>query len=118
MSFQQSDPILACNIAAIPPEIRPKHQANIERMLASVQEVQELPTGYILRFVNETDILQTVMAFLCYERLCCPFFHFKLEIEPYQGPVWLYITGATDVKDLLQSEGFVLPTNLSPAKSE
>ncbi len=100
MSFQPSDPVLACNMAAISKELRPVHQANTERVFASVQEVRELSTGYALRLANETDLLQTVVAFLSYERLCCPFFHFKLEIEPNQGPVWLHITGVMDVKDL------------------
>ena len=118
MSFQSSDPVLACNVTAIPKELRPAHQTNIKRILASVQEVQELKTGYALRLANETDLLQTVMMFLCYERLCCPFFHFTLEIEPDQGPVWLSITGAIDVKDFLRSAGFVPLTTLSSSKSE
>jgi hypothetical protein len=114
--FQPSDPVLACNMAAIPEEVRPAHQANIERIRASVQEVQALETGYALRLADETDLLQTVGAFFHYERLCCPFFHFKLEMEPDQGPVWLHITGVTDVKEFLRSEGFAPPVPLSPQR--
>ena len=106
MTSQQSDPVLACNLQAIPLELRPAHQANAERIFASVQEVRELPTGYALRLPNETDLLQTVVAFLSYERLCCPFFHFGLEIEPEQGPVWLRLSGSADVKLFLQSQGW------------
>jgi hypothetical protein len=106
MSSQPSEPVLACNIAAIPASQRAVHQANIERIVASVQERRELPTGYAWRLPDTTDIIQTVAAFLSYERLCCPFFHFTLEIEPEQGPIWLQITGASDVKTFLQSEGF------------
>ena len=114
MSFQPSDPVLACNSAAIPKEVRPLHQANTKRLFTSVQEVRELETGYALRLADEADLLPTVVTFLRYERLCCPFFHFKLEIEPDQGPVWLHITGVTDVKAFLRSEGFTPPTPLSP----
>jgi hypothetical protein len=96
-------------MAAIPKEVRPIHQANIERIAASVQEVRELETGYAFRLTDESDLLQTVVAFLRYERLCCPFFHFQLELEPNQGPVWLHIIGAVDVKAFIQSEGFVPP---------
>mgnify|MGYP001374706615 CR=1 FL=1 len=117
MSSQPSDPVLACTIAAIPSEFRPVHQANTERLFASVQEVRELSTGYAWRLPNETDLLQTVVAFLSYERLCCPFFHFTLEVEPDQGPVWLHITGAIDVKAFLQMEGWVPPANGSPSES-
>jgi len=106
MTSEQSEPMLACNIHAIPPELRPIHQANTERIVTSAQEVQELPTGYALRLPNETDILQTVVAFISYERLCCPFLHFALDIEPEQGPVWLRLTAHTDVKSFLRSEVF------------
>ena len=101
--FQQSDPIFACNLQAIPQERRTAHQANIERVFAGVQEVRELPTGYALRLPNETEMLQTVVAFISYERLCCPFFHFELDIEPEQGPVWLRLSGKMDVKPFLES---------------
>ena len=108
MNSEPTDPILACNVHAIPGELRPIHQANTERIFASAQEVQELPTGYMWRLPNETDLLQTVVAFISYERLCCPFFRFALKIEPEQGPLWLSLTGDVDVKDFLQSEGFGL----------
>ena len=108
MISQQPDPIFACNVQAIPQEFRPTHQANTEHILASTQEVRELSTGYALRLPNETDMLHTIVAFMSYERLCCPFFRFELEVEPEQGPIWLRLTGNTDVKAFLQSEGFAL----------
>ncbi len=109
MTSEQPNPVLACNIQAIPQELRPLHQANTERLFAAVQEVKELPTGYTIRLPNEADLLQSIMAFISYERLCCPFFHFKLDIAPEQGPVWLSLTGTTDIKAFLHSEGFTLP---------
>lgn len=109
MTGEHDTPVLACTIDAIPKEQRPLHQANAERLFASAQEIRELATGYVWRLLNETDLLQTVAAFIRYERLCCPFFHFKLEVEPNQGPIWFSITGAVDVKEFLQSEGLVQP---------
>jgi hypothetical protein len=109
MTSEQTNPVFACDIQAIPQELRPLHQANTERILSAAQEVRELPTGYALRLPYETDLLQTIVAFISYERLCCPFFRFGLEIAPEQGPIWLSLTGATDVKLFLQSEGFTLP---------
>jgi hypothetical protein len=100
--FQQSEPVLACNLQAISQEQRSAHQANIERVFAGVQEVRELPTGYALRLSDETEMLQTVVAFISYERLCCPFFHFELDIAPEQGPIWLRLSGTTDVKPFLK----------------
>lgn len=118
MSFQPSEPVLACNMAAVPEEMRSVHQANIERIAASIQEVRELPTGYALRLANEADLLSTVMAFLSYERLCCPFFRFTLEMEPDQGPIWLHVTGDVNVKAFLQSEGFFSSNTRFSSESE
>lgn len=118
MSLQPSEPVLVCNSTAIPKEIRPLHQANTKRIFTSVQEVRELETGYALRLADEIDLLQAVMEFFHYERLCCPFFHFKLEMEPDQGPVWLHITGVIDVKEFLQSEGFSPPVTIPPSEGQ
>src|SRR5258708_5914078 len=101
MTRENDPPVLACILDAIPESQRPFHQANAERILASIQEVRELATGYAWRLPNETDLLQTVVAFISYERLCCPFFHFKLEMEPNQGPIWFSLTGVVDVKEFL-----------------
>jgi hypothetical protein len=109
MTKEQSDPVLACNIQAIPQGLRPLHQANTKRIFTAVLEVQELSTGYALRLPNETDLLQSIMNFISYERLCCPFFRFKLEVEPEQGPIWFSLTGASDIKAFLQGEGFTPP---------
>lgn len=108
MSFQPTEPVLACNISAIPQEFRQPYQATVEQIFASTQEVRELATGYAWRLPNETEIVQSLVTFLSYERLCCPFFHFTLEIEPDQGPIWLKITGASDVREFIQSEGWVV----------
>ncbi|HEY0754956.1 MAG TPA: hypothetical protein VGD98_13440 [Ktedonobacteraceae bacterium] len=119
MTQKQPEPVFACNPYAIPQAYRAVHQVNTRQIFTSAQEMQELPTGYAWRLPNETDILQTVVAFLSYERLCCPFLRFRLEIEPEQGPVWLQITGVTDVKEFLQSQGVVPPatTTLAPVES-
>lgn len=115
MTSQQSDPVLACNVHAIPKALRPVHQANTEHIMASTLEVRELATGYAFRLPNETELLQTIATFLSYERLCCPFFHFNLEIQPEQGPIWLTITGPVDVKAFLQAEGLTPPGYSTPA---
>ncbi|HEU5228969.1 MAG TPA: hypothetical protein VFU49_14220 [Ktedonobacteraceae bacterium] len=102
MTSQQPTPMLAYNLQAIPQDFRPLHQASLQRVFASLQEVQELATGYALRLPNDPEVLQVAMTFISYERLCCPFFRFELAIEPDLGPIWLRLTGDTDVKPFLQ----------------
>jgi hypothetical protein len=65
---------------------------------------------------DETHIFQTVASFIRYERLCCPFFHFSLEVEPDQGAIWFSITGAVDMKAFLQSEGIVSPGDVPTSR--
>ncbi|MBA2392489.1 MAG: hypothetical protein H0V70_07050 [Ktedonobacteraceae bacterium] len=46
-------------------------------------------------YMNETYIAN--------ERLCCPFLHFTVEIEPHGGPFWLRLTGGEGVKEYIWS---------------
>lgn len=36
------------------------------------------------------------------ERLCCPFFDFKLYVASDAGPVWITLAGGSDVKGHLE----------------
>jgi hypothetical protein len=39
-----------------------------------------------------------------YERRCCPFFVFELELGPDEGPLWLRVTGGPGIKEFIWSE--------------
>lgn len=114
MTGEHDTPALACIIGAIPTEQRPLHRANIEQIIASAREARDLATGYAWSLPNDMDLLQTLVAFISYERLCCPFFRFTIDVEPDQGPIWFSITGPTGVKEFLQSAGLV-PSHADPA---
>lgn len=109
MTTSKHEPVLACNLGAIPKEQRAAHEATARRIFTATQQVREHSTGYALRLPNETAMLQDIVTYISNERLCCPFFHFTLEIEPEQGPVWLSLTATVDVKEFLVSEGFPSP---------
>ena len=98
---------LACDITAIEDEDRPSHRQAAEDLFASVSKIRELPDGYGFRLPPQTSIIQQAGAFISHERLCCPFFHFALEVEPNRGSVWLDMTGREGVKQYL--EDTVLP---------
>jgi hypothetical protein len=117
MIRENDTPVLACMIDAILKEQRPLHRASAERLIASTQAIRALPMGYAWRLPNEADLLQTIATFISYERLCCPFLHFNLAVEPNQGPLWFSITANVDVKTFLESEGFV-PERLINAAAE
>ena len=72
------------------------------QLFALAQEVQELPNGFAIRFENEPGRFMVIANFIENERLCCPFFHFGLDVEPNSGPLWLRLTGGMGVKEILQ----------------
>ena len=98
----QSEVIIACNPNAILPQQRERWLEVGTQMYAAVQEILELPDGYAFRLPSTAEMLLLVAEDLNYERLCCPFIRFTLDIEPNEGPFWLHFTGGTGVKEFLR----------------
>ena len=69
-----------------------------------MEETEELPHGYALRFATEEDRLPSLAEFIAGERRCCPFLSFALEVEAGGGPTWLRLTGPEGVKEFLREE--------------
>ncbi|MBL8090175.1 MAG: hypothetical protein JNJ43_07600 [Anaerolineales bacterium] len=99
-------PSLACDLTAIPADVREEHILTAPQLFSTAQEVQELPNGYAIRFLNESGKFMSIAKFIDNEKLCCPFFNFGLEIEPNNGPIWLKLTGGEGVKEILQTTLF------------
>jgi hypothetical protein len=74
----------------------------IPQLYKAVQEIQELPNGYAYRLPSTPEMLMIVAEYLNIERLCCPFVHYTLEVEPNRGPFWLRMTGGEGVKEFLR----------------
>ena len=98
----QSEVIIACNPNAITAEQRERWLEVGTQLYAAVLEVQELPDGYTFRLPSDPEMLLLVAEDLNFERLCCPFIHFTLDIEPNGGPFWLRFTGGEGVKEFLR----------------
>ena len=99
-------PSLSCDLSAIPTDVREEHILTAPQLFAAAQEVQELPNGFAIRFLNEPGRFMSIAKFIENERLCCPFFNFGLEIESNSGPLWLRLTGGEGVKEILQTTLF------------
>jgi hypothetical protein len=98
----QSAVIIACDPNAIPAEQRERWLEVATQMYAAVQEVQELLDGYAFRLPSDPDMLPIVAEDLNYDRLCCPFIRYTLDIEPNGGSYWLRFTGGEGVKEFLR----------------
>ena len=100
------DQTLACDLTAIPSDVREEHVITVPQLFALALEVQELWNGFAIRFLNEAGRFMAIAKFIENERLCCPFFNFGLEVEPNSGPLWLRLTGGEGVKEILQTTLF------------
>jgi hypothetical protein len=96
-------PVIACDPSALTTEEQKRWTEEIGRQLyGAIQEIQELPDGYVFRLPNDSKILLLVAEDLNMERLCCPFVRYTLELEPNRGPFWLRFTGGEGVKAFLR----------------
>ncbi|MGA7873661.1 MAG: hypothetical protein WCA22_22470 [Candidatus Binatus sp.] len=68
---------------------------------ASAIGKRELPHGIAVQIATERMALAQLAEWVSFERKCCPFFEFRIEVAPKSGPVWLSLTGRAGVKDFL-----------------
>lgn len=95
-------PPIACDLSTIEDDEREQHQQTAEAVFDAIGGVRELPDGYAFRLPPDTQLITQAGAFMSRERLCCPFFHFSLEVTPDHGPVWLKLTGRDGVKEFVE----------------
>jgi hypothetical protein len=92
---QNDDCDIACNFGAIAADERLPHANIAEEIFQAVQEIKELDEGYGFRLPLENSMLFKLSEWISKERLCCPFFSFRLEIGQ---ELWLSILGSDEVK--------------------
>ena len=104
--------VIACNPNAIPADQRDQWIATGLKVFASALEVQDMPDGFGIRLPADSAMLLKVAQYISNERLCCPFVHFTVEVEPNGGSLWLRLTGGEGVKEYMGSilrENSLLP---------
>ncbi|MBI3652919.1 MAG: hypothetical protein HY231_17985 [Acidobacteria bacterium] len=103
-SRQKESAPVACTINALTAKQRQRHAELRKQMHQAIKEVKELPDGYALRFAADAKIVLSLAEFISFERLCCPFFNFQLEIASDEQPIWLRLTGDPEAKEILKAE--------------
>ena len=91
-----------CNMSAFTEQEVAEYQELAAKMRLSVQEIKELKNGFAFKL--PADAVVPASQWIAYERKCCPFFDFVLEIPKDLGPVWLRITGERGIKDFIRTE--------------
>ncbi len=99
---------------AISPEVKNRHREIWGIVERSALGIDELEAGYAIRFRFEDTLFLSLAELVTYERLCCPFLHFGLELKPDDEEVNLRLTGGDGVKEYLSME---LAPLMTPNKS-
>ena len=95
---------LVCNMTALDAEERRRYEALRREFGDAVQEVRESAEGYSFRLTREDAVLTGVARWMTFERRCCPFLSFALEVKGSEGPTWLHLNGPKGTKEFLKAE--------------
>jgi hypothetical protein len=106
MNQNTADIPIACQRLAgvFSPEAKVRHAEIWNNIEGKIQGIIELKTGYAFNFPMEDELFQELAEYITYERHCCPFFRFALELEPGAEMVSLRLTGGDGVKEFLTNE--------------
>jgi hypothetical protein len=104
---------LACNLAALSPSERDRHQALTEKLAKAVVAQVELANGYELALdlarlpadaQGSAFRVVEVAEWVDLEARCCPFLDFGIDVRGKGGIVKLRLTGGRNVKEFLKEE--------------
>jgi len=104
MNTEENEPPFACNMNGMNTEQRQRYELLTKRLQITKQEIKELPDGYAFRLSSEASTVKDAAEWITYERLCCPFFDFGLEVERNSGAMWLRLTGREGIKPFIRAE--------------
>ena len=100
-SCRSSESPLACDLDAISASDRPRYNELRKMLAASAVGKRDLPDGIAVKIATDRMPLAQLAEWISFERKCCPFFEFKIDVAPKSGPVWLSLTGRPGVKEFL-----------------
>ena len=88
-----SESPIACDLGAISAADRPRYDELRKMLAASAIGKRELSDGVAVRISTERMALAQLAEWISFERKCCPFLDFRIDVAPESGPVWVSLTG-------------------------
>lgn len=95
-----SDVIIACSLDSL--ELAKRKAALQKEIFSLAEEVTELEDSIRFVFSTADEFSSRLIDFINLERKCCPFFWFKLDFMPEQGPIHVEIGGPKEAKEILK----------------
>jgi hypothetical protein len=99
-----------CNIKALTPDERARHQKLTDKLIAARAAIVETDRGYEFQFTPAAISLAELATWAVAESKCCPFFNFHLDLEKEGTLLCLGLTGEHGIKPFIRAE-FQVPTN-------
>ena len=96
-----SESPLACDLGAISASDRPRYHELRRAVAAWVVGKRELADGLAIQIDIGRIALPELAEWISFERKCCPFFEFRIDLASGSGPVWLSLTGRAGVKEFI-----------------
>jgi hypothetical protein len=100
----EAAPVFACSLTALDATQRARHKELTGRLRQAVTGLRELGSGYAFSFAADSATILEVAEWVTLERLCCPFFTFRLEFGSEGKPASLEMTGPEGVKEFMRVE--------------
>jgi hypothetical protein len=97
------DRAITCDLNALTREERNRRQMLLRAVAQTIMGRSELANGFEFSFDEARLDLAALGEWIALERRCCPFLHFRLNLEP-GGKTALAVTGGQGVKELLRAE--------------
>ncbi|MPY87502.1 MAG: hypothetical protein GEU99_06240 [Luteitalea sp.] len=99
-----SDSPFVCNIDALTPSERAAYKQISARVLGAIVNRHEIADGYLFEVDRDRLPITDLATWVAFERRCCSFFDFRLDVHRENGPVTLRLTGPDGVKSFIEAE--------------
>jgi hypothetical protein len=93
-----------CNIKALTPAERARHEELGDKMMKAKNATIETPNGYEFQYSPKDVSLAELAEWAAAESKCCPFFDFHIDLEREGTLVCLRLTGSEGVKAFIRAE--------------
>ncbi len=95
-----NEPQIACRLTA--PELAVRLNDIRTSLLAIVERVDAIDSGYRLELPNSDEIAESVLDFVRFERQCCPFLGFGVTLPAEPQPIHLELTGPDNAQEFIR----------------
>ena len=94
----------ACDPLALSTAVRVRHRELLQRQLPAAHDISELSDGYLFHLNTGGISFIEAAQRVDFERRCCLFLAFQLQIVGGQNTFTLSVTGPAEVKPFIDSE--------------